>query len=113
MDADQKSEAKTESSPRWIFAVLAGIKYRRDLFLAPNFIASSFGILLKMVVSIGEVPVDRCARRVRRRVIAIFDNCGGHATEDRFNYVQKLGSRGQRRKFDNRNPWMLGAFVLL
>jgi hypothetical protein len=66
----------------------------------------------EVLIALKKVPVDCEHRGVGRFVIAVMDDGSCHATEDGFDYVQKLGARWQRCQLQKRAMGRLRSSIV-
>src|ERR1700738_1733540 len=76
----------TPSTVAWVFAVARSGERGRLALLAPYLLASSLGILLKVIVSFFKVPTYRRFGSVNRLIVAALNDRTRHAAEDRLDY---------------------------
>src|SRR5258708_6809604 len=96
-----------------ILAIVAIREVWRHALVAPDALAGAPGVILELLVAISKVTINRGARGVDRRVIAIVDYSSRHTTEHRLDDVEELGARREWRRLDAGQIPCLGGRVML
>ncbi len=78
-----------------VFAVVAPAKLWGYEFITPDLATRSLGVLAKMLVSFGKVPVNRGLCFVHGLIIAVMDHSLGHSTEHGLDNIQELSTGWQ------------------
>lgn len=73
------STSQIRLSIRWVFAIVAFFEDWLNSFLSPKFIACMLWVFRKKLISLGKIFIDSDFTFVSRLIIAIMNDCFGHA----------------------------------
>ena len=101
------------SAPPRILAIIFLSEDSLDPLFAPNLPSCPFGMFEKGSISLRKITVNSRLALLYRSIVAIVQYRARHATEHRFDNVQKLRIRRQRHKFNQRRVVTVSEFVAI